>query len=106
MNSLILISPDQGSGFKPILSGKRPNSCARRLEPVVHASVARSKSPNHCVMWILRVEATVAIQGETLHWENAASFAVSACGLVARPTYKQKIALSSIPNCAIIGISA
>jgi len=22
MNSLILISPDQGSGFKPILSGK------------------------------------------------------------------------------------
>ena len=23
MNSLILISPDQGSGFKPILSGKK-----------------------------------------------------------------------------------
>ncbi|MEG4357615.1 MULTISPECIES: hypothetical protein [unclassified Microcoleus] len=31
------------------------------------------------------------------------SFAVSACGLVARPTYKQKIARSSIPNCAIVG---
>jgi hypothetical protein len=30
MNSLLLISPDQGSGFKPILSGKG-DKCDRQL---------------------------------------------------------------------------
>ncbi|MCC3412530.1 MULTISPECIES: hypothetical protein [unclassified Microcoleus] len=29
MNSLILISPDRGSGFKPILSGKLSNNLDR-----------------------------------------------------------------------------
>ncbi|MBD0311704.1 MAG: hypothetical protein ICV86_02080 [Microcoleus sp. T3-bin5] len=32
----------------------------------------------------------MGIQGETLHLENAASFAVSACGLVARPAHGSK----------------
>ena len=36
-------------------------------------------------MWIIRVEATVGIQSETLNWEKAASCAVSGYGLLALP---------------------
>ncbi|MEG4287126.1 hypothetical protein QUB68_28880 [Microcoleus sp. A006_D1] len=35
MNSLILISPYKGSGFKPILSGKMRCRKIRRLQPLV-----------------------------------------------------------------------
>lgn len=60
--------------FQPILSGKLQNFGGRRLESVVPASIADSKSPNNCVITILPVEATVGIPDETLHWENATFF--------------------------------
>jgi hypothetical protein len=42
MNSLFLISPDQGSGFKPILSGNS-NANAGKIAAV---SVNQSRSPS------------------------------------------------------------
>jgi|GEM_PF-1626451 hypothetical protein len=45
MNSLLLISPDQGSGFKPILSGK-PKEDLRTLphQPGFFTDIAEARS--------------------------------------------------------------